>query len=401
MAKPKRRRADEILTAASVGAQPRPSADAEQVTQRRDGDVLEARSTSRRIRTVEDLLAHIEADLTRYEVVSSEATKWEVGASDGNGGTTVTELHRVFVRLKPRVGPTTKEIVEAMIAGAAGSIRRPSAKAVKPANRDGLWQVLPVSDTHFGNYVWGQTTGAGDWDLSIAERVVGQAAGELLAIGDTHKPARRTIAFLGDLFHYDRAERAETSSGTPLERDGRLQKMVQIGADVLLGIVERSAATCPTDVVLVQGNHDEMLSWVFLRILQERFRNDRRVKVDSRYTGRKYLSHGKGTLLGFAHGNKAKRKLPQLMAIEAADEWARCPYREWHTGHYHSSAAEWSRPIETIDGVLTRVSPSLCASDDWHASHGFLNTRQCMETFIYAQEGGLTAMHVSTPKGTR
>jgi hypothetical protein len=395
-----RRRAVEILAAASAGATPKPGHDAEQVTQKRDGDVLEARSTSRRIKTVEDLLRHIEADLERYEVAASEATKWECATAGDDGEPIVTELHRVFVRLKPRGGPTTKEIVEAMIAGASGGIRRPLTKAVKAPKRDGLWQVLPVSDTHLGNYAWSQTTGAGDWDLSIAERVIGQAAGELLAVGDTHKPARRTIAFLGDLFHYDRAERAETSSGTPLERDGRLQKMIQVGADVLLGIVERSAETCPTDVVLVQGNHDEMLSWAFNRILIERFRNDRRVKVDERYTGRKYLTSGK-TLLGFCHGHKAKRRLPQLMALEAAEEWARCPYREWHTGHYHSSAAEWSRPIETLDGVLTRVSPSLCAPDDWHASHGFLNTRQCMETFIYAAEGGLTAMHVSTPKGTR
>jgi predicted phosphodiesterase len=395
-----RRRAVEILAAASAGATPKPPADAEQVTQKRDGDVLEARSTSRRIKTVEDLLRHIEADLERYEVAASEATKWECATAGDDGEPIVTELHRVFVRLKPRGGPTTREIVEAMIAGAASGIRRPAAKAVKAQKRDGLWQVLPVSDTHLGNYAWSQTTGAGDWDLSIAERVIGQAAGELLAVGDTHKPARRTIAFLGDLFHYDRAERAETSSGTPLERDGRLQKMIQVGADVLLGIVERSAETCPTDVVLVQGNHDEMLSWAFHRILIERFRSDRRVKIDERYTGRKYLTQGK-TLLGFCHGHKAKRRLPQLMALEAAEEWARCPYREWHTGHYHSSAAEWSRPIETLDGVLTRVSPSLCAPDDWHASHGFLNTRQCMETFLYAAEGGLTAMHVSTPKGTR
>jgi predicted phosphodiesterase len=395
-----RRRAVEILAAASAGSSPKPGPDAEQVTQKRDGDVLEARSTSRRIKTVEDLLRHIEADLERYEVAASEATKWECATAGDDGEPIVTELHRVFVRLKPRGGPTTREIVEAMIAGASGGIRRPLTKAVKAPKRDGLWQVLPVSDTHLGNYAWSQTTGAGDWDLSIAERVIGQAAGELLAVGDTHKPARRTIAFLGDLFHYDRAERAETSSGTPLERDGRLQKMIQVGADVLLGIVERSAETCPTDVVLVQGNHDEMLSWAFHRILIERFRNDRRVKIDERYTGRKYLTQGK-TLLGFCHGHKAKRRLPQLMALEAAEEWARCPYREWHTGHYHSSAAEWSRPIETLDGVLTRVSPSLCAPDDWHASHGFLNTRQCMETFLYAAEGGLTAMHVSTPKGTR
>jgi UDP-2,3-diacylglucosamine pyrophosphatase LpxH len=372
-----------------------PAAGNEQVTQRQEGDTLEARSTSRRIKTVDDLLRHIEADMTRYEVAASEATKWEVGTSDGDGGTTVTELHRVFVRLRPKAGPNITEAVEAMIQAATRDIRRPAAKSHgKP--KPGLWQVLVVSDTHFGNYSWKQTTGA-DWDLSIAERVVRDAGHELLAVGDSHKPTRRTIAFLGDLFHYDRAERAETSSGTLLERDGRLQKMLDVGTTTLLGLVERSAETVPTDVLLVHGNHDETLSWVFHRLLLERYRSDRRITVEGNYTGRKYLSHGRN-LLGFAHGHKAKKKLPQLMAIEAATQWAACPYREYHTGHYHSTAAEWSRPIETIDGVLVRTAPSLCVADDWHASLGFLNARQAMETFIYANDGGMIATHVAGPR---
>ena len=372
-----------------------PPATAEQVTERREGDTLEARSTSRRIKTVDDLLAHIEADMSRYEVAASEATKWEVGCSDGQGGTTVTELHRVFVRLRPKAGPNITEAVESMIAAATKDIRRPAAKSHGKA-KPGLWQVLVVSDTHFGNYSWKATTGA-DWDLAIAEQVVRDAGQELLAVGDTHKPTRRTIAFLGDLFHYDRAERAETSSGTLLERDGRLQKMLDVGVATLLGLVERSAETVPTDVVLVHGNHDETLSWVFHRLLLERYRNDKRITIDESYTGRKYLAHGRN-LLGFAHGHKAKKKLPQLMAIEAASQWAACPYREYHTGHYHSAAAEWSRPIETIDGVLVRTAPSLCVADDWHASLGFLNARQAMETYLYAVDGGLTATHVAGPR---
>lgn len=377
---------------------PEPRADSEQVTQKRDGDTLEARSTSRRIKTVNDLLTHIGADLERYEVAASEGTTYECATSDGNGGVDVTELHRVYVRLKPRPGPGVAECVGAMIAAASRTIRAPRRKA-HPSRPAGVWQVLPVADTHFGNYAWSRTTGQGDWDLSLADARV-RAAGEmLLDVGDQYRPARRTIAFLGDLFHYDRAERAETSSGTPLERDGRLQKMIQVGADALLSLVERSAATAPTDVVLVHGNHDETLSWAFQRILLERFRHDRRVRVDGDYTGRKYVRHG-ANLLGFAHGHRAKKRLPQLMAIEAAAEWAACPYREWHTGHFHSSAAEWSRPIETLDGVLTRVCPSLCAPDDWHAAQGFLNTRQAMETFLYEPSGGLTAMHVATGKDT-
>jgi UDP-2,3-diacylglucosamine pyrophosphatase LpxH len=371
-----------------------PAADAEQVTQRQEGDTLEARSTSRRIKTVEDLLRHIEADMTRYEVAASEATKWEVGTSDGDGGTTVTELHRVFVRLRPKAGPNVAEAVEAMIAAATRDIRRPAVKGHgKP--KPGLWQVMVVSDTHFGNRSWRGTTGS-DWDLAIAERVVGDAAGELLAVGDTHKPARRTVALLGDLFHVD-TPGGTTTSGTPLERDGRLQKMLDIGTTTILRIIERSAETVPTDVVLVHGNHDETLSWAFHRLLLERYRNDKRITIDERYTGRKYLSHGRN-LLGFAHGHRAKKKLPQLMAIEAASQWAACPYREYHTGHYHSTAAEWSRPIETIDGVLVRTAPSLCVADDWHASLGFLNARQAMETHLYAFDGGLTATHVAGPR---
>jgi UDP-2,3-diacylglucosamine pyrophosphatase LpxH len=370
---------------------PKPAADAEQVTQSQSGDTLEARSTSRRIKTVDDLLRHIEADMALFEIAASEATKWECG--DGEGGS--IELHRVFVRLKPRGGPTTLECVAAMIAAAKRDIRRPLTKTVK-APKGGLWQVLVVADTHFGKYAWGRTTGGDDYDLSLAEQLVAAAGQQLLDVGNAARPARRTIAFLGDLFHYDRPD-GSTTSGTPLERDGRLQKMIQVGCDTLLSIVERSAATAPTDVVIVNGNHDEVLTWTFQRILLERFRNSKSVRVKEDFTGRQYLTHGRN-LLGFAHGHRAKRKLPQIMALEASQHWAKCPYREWHTGHFHSQAAEWQRPIETLDGVIVRTAPALCPPDDWHSVNGFIGSRQACETFLYDHDGGLSSMHVASPR---
>lgn len=385
------------LAASVAAASPAaaPSATSEQVTTRREGDTLEARSTSRRIRTVEDLLAHIEADLERFEVAASEATKWECASGDGDGGTTVTELHRVFVRLKPRGGPTTQQMVAAMIEAAKGELRRP--KVAKPKKqREGLLQVVVVADVHVGKYCWGKTTGGDDYDLDIARRVICDAGEQLLAVGDSHKPTRRLVAFVGDLFHYD-TPAGTTTSGTPLERDGRLQKMIAVGTDSLLGIIERSAATVPTDVVIVNGNHDETLTWAFQRIAIERFRNAGNVAISEDYHGRQYYRHG-GNLLGFVHGHKAKRKLPQIMALESAQHWSECPYREWHTGHFHSQAAEWQRPIETLDGVIVRTAPALCPPDDWHSVHGFVGSRQCMETFLYALGGGLVAMHVSEPR---
>jgi ferredoxin len=379
---------------ADVAADVLPAKDAEQVTVKDADGTREARSVSRSIRTVEDLLRHIEADMARYEVAASEATKWEC-ATAGDDGPEVTELFRVFVRLRPKAGPNVRECVESMIAAASKTLRKPLTKAVK-ASRDGLWQVLVVADCHFGKYAWSKTTGGDDYDLGLAEQLVAGAGEELLAAGDSHKPARRTVAFLGDLFHYD-TPHGTTTSGTPLERDGRLQKMIQVGTDCLLRLVERSAETCPTDAIIVNGNHDETLTWAFQRIALERFRNDKRVSIDQRYTGRQYLSCGRN-LLGFAHGNKAKKKLPQIMALEQASAWSASTYREYHTGHFHSQAAEWQRPIETIDGVIVRTAPALCPPDDWHSVNGFIGARQAMETFIYTPDGGLTSMHVSKGK---
>ena len=386
--------ARERLAKAAATATP----DAEQVTQKRDGDVLEARSTSKRIKTVEDLLAHIEADMTRYDIAASEATKWEVATSDGDGGATVTELHRVWVRLKPKAGPTTHEVVESMIAAASRELRLPKQPKAKAAKRDGLWQVLIVSDTHFGAYAWSKTTGHSDYDLGIAEARVSDVAGQLIAAGDRYAPTRRTIAFLGDLFHFD-TPAGTTTSGTPLERDGRLQKVLNVACDVLLGIVHLSAESCPTDVLTVNGNHDEVLTWAFQRIMLERFRDSQTANVKRDFTGRQYLTHGKN-LLGFTHGHKAKRKLPQIMALEQAAAWSSSNYREWHTGHLHHQAAENNKPLDTLDGVIVRTAPTICPPDDWHSVGGFIGSRQACETFIYEPDGGLTAMHIATPKGT-
>ena len=400
----KRRLIDTVAVQAAVHAATiagRPPADAEQVSQKRDGDTLEARSVSERIRTVDDLLRHVEADLQRFEVSASEVSKWEVATSDADGQATVTELHRVWVRLKPKAGPGVAECVAAMIDSAAKTIRRP---AIKPHRKrePGPWQVLVIADTHFGKYCWRTGTGDADYDLSIAEKVVGDAGRDLLDKGDAvYKPARRSILLVGDLFHYDTVS-GMTTGGTPMagSLDGRLQKMIGVGSDCILGLIERSAATCPTDVSICHGNHDETLTFAFQRIMAERFRRDRRTSISERITGRQYLHHG-NCLIGLAHGHRAKRRLPQLMALEAADVWGKTTYREIHTGHFHSQAAEWSLPIETVDSVLVRVAPSLGPADDYHASNGWVGARRAMESFFYDPAGGLAGMFCSGPRPER
>lgn len=365
----------------------------QEVTKRENDEGIEARANGRKIRTVDDLLAHIEADLTRYEVASSEATKYEGLTKNDAGEPEVTEMFRVFVRLRPKKGPSVQEALAAMVEGAFLN-RRPPRIAKPPAPRGDVWQLVVVADPHFGKYAWRGSTGGADYDLSIARQCVADAGGELIGRGDEmYAPARRTVVFLGDVFHYD-TPAGTTTGGTAIDRDGRYQKMLNVGADTCVALVEQSAETAPTDVVVVPGNHDEILSCAFQRILAERFRLDGRVTVDDGHTQRKYLTWG-ANLVGVTHGHKAKKKLPQLMALERPDLWASTIYREYHTGHLHHQAAEWQRPIETIDGVVVRIAPSLGPADDWHAAEGFVGAVRGMETFFYRKSGGLAAMFVS------
>jgi hypothetical protein len=363
-----------------------------QITTKVEGDQTIVHSASHGIKTVDDLLRHIEADLTKYEVAASEATVWESPCGDAK-----VPLYRVWVRLKPRGGPRVLDAVKAMLDGAAASMAR---KARKPHREraGGAWQVLVVADVHLAKLAWTPSTGEADYDLDIATRILGDTSHELVASGDKlFRPARRTVAFCGDLFHFDTPRGTTSSGNTYLDRDSRIQKMLDTGTDALLDIVAHSAETCQTDVILVAGNHDEALSWAFHKMLSLQFARDERVTIAKSYTPRTYAHHG-GTLLGFSHGDKAKKKLPQLMAYERPALWAQCPYREFHTGHFHSQAAEWQRPIETIDSVLVRTAPAICPADEWHSSHGFVGSRRAMETFFYSHRGGLDGMLVAGPE---
>jgi len=176
----------------------------QQVETRATEDATEVKSVGSKIKSVEDLLRHIQADLTRFEVERSEATKWETATVDPQTGKpVVTELHRVFVRLKPKAGPSAEELIQSLIDG-AGKLRRTliTPPVIKGRSAEVL-QALVIADPHVGKYAWGEETGWQDYDIGIAKRLLKASAGELLAEGEYRKVGKRAIFLLGDYFHYD------------------------------------------------------------------------------------------------------------------------------------------------------------------------------------------------------
>jgi hypothetical protein len=364
----------------------------EQEVERSEGDDgITARAVGTRIRTVEDLLAHIEADLTRFEVAESQATKYETAAKDPNTGQViVTELHRVYVKLRPKAGPSILEAVEALIAGAVKP--RLTIRPVVPMPRvnTSVLQALVIADPHVGKYAWGQETGDKDYDIGIATKLIREASTELLEDGAHRGVGHRAILLLGDYFHYD-TPHGQTTKGTPQDRDGRVDKMLEAGSEALFDLIETSAQMGPTAVVLVPGNHDAVLTVALRQMLSAYFRGDRRVSIEAGKTTRKYLTHGK-CLIGLTHGDKAKKRLGELMAAEVPHLWGQSTYREIHTGHFHGEAE-----VQTVAGVVIRTAPALCPPDGWHSLEGYVAKPRGMQAFYYHPDGALLGMTLSNP----
>lgn len=377
-----------------VGEKPKnivPVVETEQTVEATNGpDGIEARANGARIKTVDDLLRHIEADMTRFEIDRSEATKYEVATKDvTTGKVKTTELHRVFVRLKPKAGPSVLEAVEALVRGAF-EMRKPIVygQSKTKSNTSKTLQALVLSDPHIGKYAWSRETGWGDYDISIATQLIRESVAELL---ETSVPVeRRALWCLGDLLHYD-TPHGTTTKGTPLDRDGRVEKMLEEAVATLCDVISDMAMRGPVDVVLVPGNHDAVMTVALSQILSAEFRRARNVTIDARNTARKYVRYGK-CLFGLTHGDKARKRLHELMAIEAREAWGGASYREIHTGHLHSMAE-----VETLSGVVVRTHPALCPPDGWHASEGFVGAARGMQSFHYHGDGGLVGMSMTNP----
>jgi hypothetical protein len=286
--------------------------------------------------------------------------------------------------LKPKASTvTTEDVVQRMIESAFGT-RKPLPRPTK-APTTGTLQAIVLADPHIGKHSWAKETGYGDYDLSLACETIRNGCAHLMQ----DSAEVRHFWFLGDVFHYD-TPTGTTTKGTPLERDGRVQKMIGDGCGVLFDVLEESAKQVPTVVTIVPGNHDTILSWALQRILQSHFRATKGITVDGGFTNRKYIRWGQ-CLFGLTHGDKAKKVLPGLMAREAAYEWGQTTHREIHTGHLH-----YRKLVDTIEGVTMHQHPALCPPDSWHAQEGFVSDRG-MQSFLYHSQGAPLGMRFYAP----
>lgn len=355
-----------------------------------DGAEIVVRSFGTEVRTLDELIARAKIDTTKYEVDKPETSMHETTVRDLDGKIRKVQNFRLVARFRLKAGPSTLEQVQSLIDGAFA--KRTAKIILTPSKHkitSDLMQAVVIADPHLAKYAWSGETGGASYDLSIATRLVKGAAEELMAWGDERKPAVRYLFCLGDLLHYDNPQ-GLTTGGTPQDRDTRLAKMLEECQSVLCGLVERSAMTAETRVVMVPGNHDRATTLAMQLILAANFRNTKGVSVDTSALHRKYVEWG-GCLIGLTHGDTARKRLPNLMQVERKEAWGRSVCREWHHGHFHREAQ-----TVTEGGVTIREHLSLSPPDSWHAIEGYVGAPRGMDSYLYSQTKGVRGMWRST-----
>lgn len=242
-----------------------------------------------------------------------------------------------------------------------------------------LMNVIPWGDPHFGLHCWAEEVGE-DFDLKIARRDLCAAVDYLVSQAP---PAPRCVLInLGDFYHADNLQGITSRSGHKLDMDTRLQKIMQIGvAAVIQAILSALARHEVVEIIVVPGNHDDVLSVALGIMLACRFENEPRVIIHNAPSRRQYVLHGK-VLIGAVHGDQTKDSdLPGIMATERPEWWGQTKHRYFYRGHHHQDR------LQEFNGCKVEQFRTLAAGDAYAVGHGYLSGRDMKLITHHAEYG--------------
>lgn len=367
-------------------------------TFRDDGSSATAEArVPRFIATIDEAIAAAGVDLAVWEVQGWETRAYPMQTAEGP-----VQGSYVKLRLTRKArGSDPDAIVAAITRGLEAAIPRVGVvvpRAVPRFTRSQVLRTRIITDLHFGGYAWSKTTGGANWDIGLASETAHAANAYL----DAHAPEDATetlIACLGDLAHYD-TPKGTTTGGTQLDLDSRVDLMLAAVSEYLVTTIREEAERRPTTVLLVEGNHDAILSKALRRMLLLVFATHRNVRVIEEYTKRQYHRYG-DTLLGFTHGDGNRQRMVDVMAAETGrlNLWdgARC--RELHLGHVHHESARQKvlTGAEALHGTVVRTHLALTPPDQYHADNGWVGGASGMSDWYYHAKGALVGTRIAVP----
>lgn len=253
-------------------------------------------------------------------------------------------------------------------------------KLAREKRTDSYLLVVDPADIHIGKLASAFETGE-TYNNQIAVKRVLEGVNGLLQKSDSfHKDK---ILFIGgnDILHIDSPGRT-TTSGTPQDTDGMWHTNFLIAKQLYIDVLERILAVADVHFTFNPSNHDYTHGYFLAQVIQAYFKDCKNITFDCSIAHRKYFRYHKN-LIGTTHGDGAKQDLlPNLMSIEAKQDWAFVDHRYMYTHHVHHKTSK-DYPGMTVESLR---SPS--GTDSWHAKNGYQHAPKAVEGFIHDKNHG-------------
>lgn len=296
-------------------------------------------------------------DIDTWELITAKANEWNVySKTDG-----ISTLYSSKISVKPKVSVfSIDRLIE-------------SFKNIKPftlpeKSKENGSRLLEVSlfDMHWGisDFEYYQNS-----YHNIAEKIKSRKWDQILfTVGQ-------------DNFHNDN-HRGQTSSGTMIESVD-MEKAWKDASDFYTGLITLADEYSDhVKVIYSKGNHDESLSWAFVKYLNALFPS---IEFDDRMIERKVHVYG-DNFIGITHGDKGRKNLHNIFPIEFPLEWASAKNREIHIGHLHVEDAK------DVFGMVIRTLSTRNKTDKWHRDNGYVGAHKRFMLFEYSKEN-LESIH--------
>lgn len=380
-------------------SQPKPKGERLSFTDK--GFKAELYSISKRIKSLEQLLAASSADLSKWQVSRYTINVWEGGRKkkivdltwtngvmegyvEDTGDWQLTDFWQVKATLEPRrVEPWEKALDGLIKKIQAHAPLYSSAQFKYKPVVDGYAMVVNLYDAHLGKRphrsIKYSLENARDDFIRIAQALAAQAA-------RSSKEIEKIIVPVGhDLLHVDGLD-DKTSKGTWVETSEDVRDIIDAACMATAKSIESFATVAPVVVIPVEGNHDRMQTYWLTKYLQAFFTNHPNVEVMDCALERQYYQWGK-VGLGFTHDGKNPQQLTTLFPIEARYMWPDIEWTEWLTGHmHHQRGALYA--VDSVRGTVVRTIPALCDMDNYHSLHLYVGAHRAAEALFYHKENG-------------
>lgn len=315
-------------------------------------------------------------DVVNWELISARNNIWNVYSKlDG-----VQVLYSSKITVKPISGISKQEL-EDFFQYLSQKYNPPVVKKSE-IEKTGYMLEVPIVDLHIHKV--GKIEDVDDeYNFEIAKKRFNYIIDDII---EESKPffIEKIIFPIGnDYFNTDTVGYT-TTAGTPQRNEGSWKEMFKQGVELLIdGITKLSKEiNAPIQVFCVNGNHDFMTSFHALMCLKYHFANNEMVEVLDGSKPRKYIEYG-NCLIGFAHGDKEKKRIFNIMQVEMREAWGRTKFAEIHQGHLHSEQ------VKEEGGVIVRHLPSVTGTDEWHFNQGYIGAVKKCQSFLWDKQKGL------------